>query len=116
MAKNIFDSLPSKDLSPDVKTYTMMIQGFCQEGLLDEASELFVEMEANDCMPNDVTYNTLIRGCFHNEKYNEASVLIDQMRARSFSEDASTTSVLLDLLVSKEHDPAIIALRKKYLT
>ncbi|KAK1402255.1 hypothetical protein POM88_001860 [Heracleum sosnowskyi] len=97
-------------LRPDVKTHTMMIQAFCHEGLFDEAKELFVNMESNNCLPNDVTYNTLICGCLHNKKYNESSVLIDEMCAHSFPADASTTSLLLDLLELEEQDPDLLAL------
>lgn len=92
-----------------------MIRGFCKEGLLEEANKIFMEMKANSCMPEDVTYNTLIRGCFENKKYDEACVLIDEMVADGFSVDASTTSMLLYLLKSKEQDPALLALRKKFL-
>ncbi|KAK1402311.1 hypothetical protein POM88_001916 [Heracleum sosnowskyi] len=86
-----------------------MIRAFCNEGLLDEAKELFAKMKSSNCLPNDATYNTLIRGCFHNKKYNEASVLIDEMCARNFSADASTKSLLLVLLESKDQDPALLA-------
>ena len=33
-------------LRSTVNTYTMMIQGFCQEGLLNKANERYVEIEA----------------------------------------------------------------------
>ena len=49
MQEAFFDNLPAKGLRPNVKTYTVMIQAYCHEGLLDEANELFREMEANDC-------------------------------------------------------------------
>ncbi|KAK1395437.1 hypothetical protein POM88_014493 [Heracleum sosnowskyi] len=91
-AENLFESLPSKGLKPNVKTYTMMIKTFCQEGLLDEACKLFVEMEACYCLPNN-----------------------DEMPAHGFSADASSTSLLLDLLESKEHDPTLLAMPKKFL-
>ncbi|KAK1352736.1 pentatricopeptide repeat-containing protein, mitochondrial-like [Heracleum sosnowskyi] len=126
--------LKEKLLKPGLKldkvTCHILLHGFCQNPyvvealslfdimecrLIDEANELFVEMESSGCLLNDVTYNTLIRGCFHHKKYNEAGVLIDKMCARGFSADASTASVLLDLLESQEQDPALLALLKKFL-
>ncbi|XP_063940582.1 pentatricopeptide repeat-containing protein At1g63130, mitochondrial-like [Daucus carota subsp. sativus] len=114
-ARSLFDNLPAKGLRPNVKTYTVMIQAYCHEGLLDEANELFREMEAHDCLPSDVTYNMLIRGCLQNKNYYEAGVLMDEMLGRGFAADASTASVLLDLLDVQEQDPAPLALCKKYL-
>lgn len=70
-------------------------------------------MEANDCLPNDVTYDMLIHGGFHNKKYNEAGVLIHEMYS-GFSSDASTASVFLNLLDTKDQDPALLALRKEF--
>ncbi|KAL8096589.1 hypothetical protein AgCh_037523 [Apium graveolens] len=112
-ARTLFESLPSKGLRPDVKAYTVMIGAFCREGFLDEANVLFAKMKDSICLPDGATYNTLIRGSFCNMKYSEASALIDEMRARGFSIDASTVSMLLVLLESKDQDPALLALRKK---
>lgn len=39
-----------------------------------------------------------------------------QMIERGFSADASTTSMLFNMLVSKEQDPAFPSLRRKFLT
>ncbi|KAL8105200.1 hypothetical protein AgCh_029121 [Apium graveolens] len=114
-ARSLFESLPSKGLRPNAKTYTVMIGAFCREGLLDEANELFAKMKDSNCLPDDATYNTLIRGSFYN-KYSEASALIDEMRAHDISADASTTSLLLVLLGSKEQDPTLLALRLLPLT
>ena len=72
-------------------------------------------MEENNCLPNEVTYNTLIRGCFKNKMYDGACVLIDEMCAHGFKADASTTSMLFDLLQSKEQDPALLAMQKKFM-
>lgn len=88
-----------KDLWPNVKTYKMIIQRFCNEGLIGEANELFAEMEASDYLTDDRTYNTPVHNCSNNEKFNEAGVLIDEMHDNDFSADAIPTLVLLDLLV-----------------
>ncbi|WOH13885.1 hypothetical protein DCAR_0933398 [Daucus carota subsp. sativus] len=108
-ARIIFDKLASSGLQPDVITHNIMIRGLCQEGLFEEAKELLSKMETSICLPNDVTYNTIIRGSLLNKRYEEAAVLIENMRARKFSEDASTTSMVLDLLSKEEQDPSVLA-------
>lgn len=93
-----------------------MIRPFCHEGLINEVDVLFVEMKDCNCLPNDTTCNTLIRDNFSNKMYSEASKFIDNLRAHGILEDASTMSLLSVLLELKEHDPALFALRRKYLT
>ena len=45
LAREIFSSLSDKGLQPNVSTYSTMIDGLCNEGLLDEASELLKRMD-----------------------------------------------------------------------
>ena len=45
LAREIFSSLSDEGLQPNVSTYTTMIDGLCNEGLLDEASELLKRMD-----------------------------------------------------------------------
>lgn len=61
-----------------------MVQGYCQEGLLEESYRKFTQREENNCLPNNVTYNILICGCFQNKKYDGGCVLIDEMCAHGF--------------------------------
>ncbi|CAL5422463.1 unnamed protein product [Camellia sinensis] len=95
--------------------HTMMIQGFCDEGLLREAKELFVKMEHNGCLPNDVTYNTIIRGFIGQHKCYEALILVEEMVQRGFSADASNSSLVIDILSTKGQDPALQEVIKKFM-
>ena len=52
IAREMFNSLPTKGLQPNVRTYNIMINGFCKEGLLNEARELFEKMDKNNCSLN----------------------------------------------------------------
>ncbi|XP_028114903.1 pentatricopeptide repeat-containing protein At3g22470, mitochondrial-like [Camellia sinensis] len=114
-ARALFSNLSSKGLQPDVKTYTTMIQGFCEEGLLHDAKELFVKMEHNGCLPNDVTYNTIIRGFIGQHKCYEALILVEEMVQRGFSANASNSSLVIDILSTKGQDPALQEVIKKYM-
>ncbi|GMP85239.1 hypothetical protein CsSME_00038475 [Camellia sinensis var. sinensis] len=92
-----------------------MIQGFCEEGLLREAKELFVKMEHNGCLPNDVTYNTIIRGFIGQHKCYEALILVEEMVQRGISADASNSSLVIDILLTKGQDPALQEVIKKFM-
>ncbi|KAL8090071.1 hypothetical protein AgCh_039512 [Apium graveolens] len=114
---------------PNVFTYNIILRGLISQDEVVEAELLFKklagfkdiqldvvrEMEANDCLLDSGVYNSLIRGCFYNKKFKEAVVLVDEMRARDFSADASTTSMLVDLLGSEEQDDNLLALRNRFL-
>ena len=114
-ARNLFQNILLKGLRPCVVTYTSMIQGFCQEGLLEEAYKILLEMEEHTCLPTEATYNILIRGCFKNKMYDGGCLFIDDMVAHGFKADASTASIVFDLLQLKEQDPALLALQKKFM-
>lgn len=104
--------LSNKSLRRNYVSCTIMIQGFCGKGLLEEACKLFMEMEANHCLPSDVKCTTLISGCFENQKYDEGCVLIEDT-VDGFSADASTASILLELRDSKGQDLALLAFAKE---
>ncbi|TMW89945.1 hypothetical protein EJD97_016421 [Solanum chilense] len=55
-AHAIFEKLSSMGLVPDVRTYTIMIAGFCQQELLDEAKDMLRKMEDNGCFPNNILF------------------------------------------------------------
>ncbi|KAF5940862.1 hypothetical protein HYC85_022029 [Camellia sinensis] len=137
-AVHLFRELPRRGLKPDNGTFsailrgpfsitflprdynlmlrhTTMIQGFCEEGLLREAKELFVKMEHNGCLPNDVTYNTIIRGFIGQHKCYEALILVEEMVQRGFSADASNSSLVIDILSTKGQDPALQEVIKKFM-
>ncbi|GJW28305.1 pentatricopeptide repeat-containing protein [Tanacetum coccineum] len=60
IASELFEGLSVKRLNHTSFVYTMMIGGFCAEGLLNDEKQLFLEMEENFCLPTDNTYNFLL--------------------------------------------------------
>ncbi|KAL1801870.1 hypothetical protein ACET3Z_030517 [Daucus carota] len=120
-ALEVLNTMRSNGIAPDCYSYTILINGYCQGGLFEEAKILLSEMETSGCLPDDVTYNTIIRGSLLNKRYEEAVVLIENMRAHNFSADASTTSMVVDLLPKEEQkeqeeqDPAVLAFAKWFL-
>ncbi|KAF5962200.1 hypothetical protein HYC85_003409 [Camellia sinensis] len=114
-ARDISNKLSSSGgLHPDVKACTRMIQGLCEEGLLDEAKKLFVKMEKNSGLPNDVNYKTIIGGFLGQQKCYEALVLLEKMLQKGFSPDASTSSLIVDLISTRGQDPTLQDVIKKF--
>ena len=60
----MFNTMVEKGCSPDVFSYTILINGYCKIKKIDEAMHLFHEMSNKGMIPNVVTYNNLIIGFF----------------------------------------------------
>jgi pentatricopeptide repeat protein len=52
----------SYGLLPDLTTYSILLDGFCKHGHLDEALKLLKAMQEKKLEPNIVLYNILIEG------------------------------------------------------
>jgi pentatricopeptide repeat domain-containing protein 1/leucine-rich PPR motif-containing protein len=59
-----------------------MINGFCLEGLFDEAEALLSKMEDSGCIPDAVTYGTIIHALFKKDENDKAKKLLLEMSAR----------------------------------
>ncbi|KAK2972759.1 hypothetical protein RJ640_019407 [Escallonia rubra] len=97
-ALELFSGLPQKGLVPTVATYS----GLCKGGHLERASDLVIEMEAKGCAPNVVTFNTLMRGFCHQGRRPHVIEILRKMKDRDVSPDASTASIIIDLLSKDE--------------
>ncbi|XLT95075.1 hypothetical protein HN873_016737, partial [Arachis hypogaea] len=51
-AIEIFQDLSVKGYHPNVRTYNIIINGLCKEGLFEEALALLSKMEGNGCLPD----------------------------------------------------------------
>ncbi|KAJ0657534.1 putative tetratricopeptide-like helical domain superfamily [Helianthus annuus] len=92
---DLFDEICLKGLKPNVRTYTVMINVFCQEGLFGKAKELLRKMEENGCLPNSVTYNVLVQELLKKNECQEAEIFLEEMINRGFMPDHATFENLL---------------------
>ncbi|CAN1342569.1 Pentatricopeptide repeat-containing protein At1g63150 [Linum perenne] len=76
-----------ESLHPDVFTYTTVIDGLCRHSLVDEAYDLFRKMHKDPL---------------------EAVSLIQEMVSKGFSADATTLSLLLELLPKNQLDHPLL--------
>ncbi|XXG47077.1 hypothetical protein AAC387_Pa02g1777 [Persea americana] len=97
-AKLLFDSIFGNGLIPNVITYTIIINGLCNEGLLEEANGLFLQMEENDFLPNTCTFNAIIRGFCKVNEMHKAIEFLHIIATRYISPDADTISIVVDFL------------------
>uniref|UniRef100_A0A2N9EWU3 ABC transporter family G domain-containing protein n=1 Tax=Fagus sylvatica TaxID=28930 RepID=A0A2N9EWU3_FAGSY len=127
-ALELFHQMQAYGQHPNLQTYANLLDGLCknnqiaeamtlfqemedkklcQEGLIDEASELLEKMDGNGCSPDDRTYNTIIQGLLQHNETSKAMELVKIMVDKGFSADATTVSLLVDLLSANLEDKAI---------
>lgn len=83
-------------------TYSIMICGFCRVKDLEKANDLLLEMEEKGCDPNVVIYNAPMCSFCENNELQKVFELLHKMVERELSPDASTVSMVLDLLSKDE--------------
>jgi len=76
-----------------VVTYNALVNGFCVQGHIDSALELFRSMP---CKPNTITYTTLLTGLCNAERLDDAAELVAEMLRR----DCPPNVVIFNVLVS----------------
>ena len=92
-----------------------MLKGLCKEGLLEEPSEIFEKMDGSGCSPDDRTYNTIIQGLLQHNETSKAMKYLEIMVNKGFSANATTASMLVDLLSANSADKALQELLIKTL-
>ncbi|KAL8543612.1 hypothetical protein ACS0TY_004255 [Phlomoides rotata] len=74
-AKRIFDNA----VDPDKVSWTAMISGFAQVGLINEAMEVFEQMQKAGHMPDNVVFVTVLSTCVGQGRLVDAYRLFSQM-------------------------------------
>ncbi|CAA2964018.1 pentatricopeptide repeat-containing At1g52620 [Olea europaea subsp. europaea] len=79
----------AKNSTPNVVTYTSLIDGFCRNRYSVGAEKIFREMKMKGAMPNIVTYTVLI---------GAALQLSDEISKKGFPPDSVTFTALLSVI------------------
>ncbi|KAK4850388.1 hypothetical protein QYF36_006350 [Acer negundo] len=102
IARKLFHELPEEGLEPNIVTYNIMEHGLCKEGKLEEANNLLSIMKEEGCALDLITNNTLMCGFLQNNETTKVIELLHKMVERNIMPNASTTSIVIDLLVKDE--------------
>ncbi|KAI9115341.1 hypothetical protein K1719_013660 [Acacia pycnantha] len=110
-AHSLFESFVQRGFTPDVKTYTLMINSCCKINCLQEAHNLFQDMKKRRIKPNVITYTVLLDGHlksnlrknssrgFNSSKETEildVSTILREMQNKEIKPDVVTYTVLID--------------------
>jgi pentatricopeptide repeat protein len=60
MALKVFDEMLSQKCTPNICTYTALVNAFAREGLCEKAEEIFEQMQEAGLEPDVYAYNALM--------------------------------------------------------
>eukprot|EP01018_Ginkgo_biloba_P032811 Gb_23459 [translate_table: standard] len=108
-AECLFSMMLDDGCNPDVATYTSMINGFCQAGMLLDAYNLWISM----AIKHLDTYTVLIHGLCKAGEVKEASNLIEEMIENNVFPDLHTFEMVALALNKAGRPDMVIKLHTK---
>ena len=74
--EELFQSLPTKSLKPDVITWTSRLGAYSRKKLYKRCFEIFEEMIDSGCYPDGGTAKVLLSACSSQEQIEQATIVI----------------------------------------
>jgi pentatricopeptide repeat protein len=88
----------TRNLSPNLITYSTMIKGFCQRQDMPSALRTLEDLrQTNGLRPDEIVYNTLLEGCSSNGLLVEGERLLAEMKSDGISPSNYTLTVMVRL-------------------
>lgn len=113
-AKNLFYSISANDLVPDKVSYRIMILSHIEEGLLQEADDLFMSMDKNGCSSDSRMLNAIVRRLLQKGEVIRAVPYLSKLDENNFSLRASTSELLTSLFSREKYQYHVKLLPEKY--
>lgn len=106
-AQLLFDKLKGR-FTPNIQTYTILLNGWCKVGNLLEAGKVWNEMIDKEIYPDIVAHNTMLEGLLKVHKRSDAVKLFEVMKAKGpFPNARSYTIKISDLCKQKRMKEAV---------
>ncbi|XVF37757.1 hypothetical protein REPUB_Repub20aG0037600 [Reevesia pubescens] len=87
--------MQNSGFEPDVVHYSILIDGMCKAGHIKVATKLFHGLSVKGLNPDVYTYTGFLR----NNCTSKVMQLLEEMVGKGFSTDASTATLIVDLLL-----------------
>uniref|UniRef100_F6I2Y4 Pentatricopeptide repeat-containing protein, mitochondrial n=1 Tax=Vitis vinifera TaxID=29760 RepID=F6I2Y4_VITVI len=101
-AFDLFKSAHRYGVSPDTKSYNILMSAFCFNGDLSIAYTLFNQMFKRDVAPDVESYRILMQGLCRKSQVNRAVDLLEDMLNKGYVPDALSYTTLLNSLCRKK--------------
>ncbi|KAF2304772.1 hypothetical protein GH714_037910 [Hevea brasiliensis] len=93
-AQILFGKLEGR-FTPNLRTYTVLLNGWCRVKNLMEAGRVWNEMIDKGLKPDIVAYNTMLEGLLRSKKRSDAIKLLMVMKAKGPSPDVRSYTILI---------------------
>lgn len=101
-AFDLFRSAHRYGVSPNTKSYNILMRAFCLDGDLSIAYSLFNQMFKRDVLPDVESYRILMQGLCRKSQVNKAVDLLEDMLNKGFVPDTLSYTTLLNSLCRKK--------------
>jgi len=92
------DTMKKDGYQPDDLTTSLIVKGYCADGNLKMAFEVFHEMSLNRVGDGDtVIFNTLLDGCIRQNNYQSADYLVEHMAAYKIKPTNFTLGIIVKM-------------------
>eukprot|EP01018_Ginkgo_biloba_P026048 Gb_00757 [translate_table: standard] len=68
LALQIYLSMLTRRLCPNLDTFNLLVDGFCKKGDVYKAARIVTEMMTNGCVPDNSTWTTIVRSFWNRRK------------------------------------------------
>jgi pentatricopeptide repeat protein len=111
MVKQLLKDMVGEGVTPDVVTYSTLINMFAKLGDLGEAERVLKQMTASGFVPDVVVFDSLMKGYSAEGQTNKVLELIHEMRAKNVALDTKIVSTIIStLMASNEHKSLVVGL------
>ncbi|MQM18931.1 hypothetical protein Taro_051936 [Colocasia esculenta] len=111
-AHNLFEKMRDQYL-PDLRTYTVLLAGWCELKNLVEAGRTWNEMIDNGFKPDIVAHNIMFEGLIRGQRRPEAIKLFELMKAKGPQPNSRTHTILIrDLCKGGKMEHAVAYFRE----
>lgn len=93
-AQTLFEKLRGR-FTPNLKTYTVLLNGWCRVRNLMEAGKIWNLMIDEGFKPDIVAHNTMLEGLLRCKKRSDAIKLFEVMKAKGPSPDVKSYTILI---------------------
>ncbi|OAY62074.1 hypothetical protein MANES_01G239601v8 [Manihot esculenta] len=101
-ALDLFNNAHRYGVSPNTKSYNILMRALCLNGELSVAYKLFNQMFKRDVLPDVESYRILMQGLCRKSQVNGAVDLLEDMLNKGFVPDTLSYTTLLNSLCRKK--------------
>jgi len=84
-------------VTPDLTTYATVIKGYCVQGDLEQAIQLFTLMRKRGVAPDAVLFNAILDGCARKQMVSLAGHILTDMETSGIAPSSHTLAILVKL-------------------